>query len=448
MLSGWPLLLVIFAAIIFIVVACTRFKWHPFLALLVATIATGLTAGMPITDITKTAAEGFGIMMTHIGLVVILGTLIGTVLEKSGATLRIADAIIALFGKGRPVMAITIIGAVIGIPIFCDSGYVILSGLTRPLARETGKSHAAIVGGLSGGLYITHTLLPPHPGSLAGAANLGLGQHLGIVIMMGLIISIPVAVTTWLFANTITGKLNIPLADDAATSAQQKPLPLLSKSLLPVIVPVVLIAMGSLTSLLPLSGTVNKWLQFMGSPVMALLTGLALSLLLLKKSEGHLFQQWMKEGASHAGPILILVGAGGAFGNLLKQTPLANMVKDWAGNNGQMNALAFLLIAFAIGSLLKTAQGSTTSAIIVATSILGPVAPAAGFNTPIELSLLLSATAAGAMMISHANDAYFWVIAQFSGLSMPQTYRTFSLATVVMALTTITVVLLLALFIL
>ena len=447
MLTGWPLLVIIFFAILFIVVACTKWKLHPFLALLIATIATGLAVGLPITDIAKTAADGFGQMMTHIGLVVILGTLIGTVLEKTGATLRIADSIISLFGKDKPVIAITIIGVVVGIPIFCDSGYVILSGLTRPLAKESGKSYPAIVGGLSGGLYITHTLLPPHPGSLAGAANLGVGGHLGVVIMMGLIISIPVAIVTGLFANKFTSRFNVPLEDNEVIEKDNVELPSLTKSLLPVIVPVLLIALGSLAAILQLPEQLNKWLQFIGSPLIALLIGLALSLLLIKKQERSLFERWMKEGAAHAGPILILVGAGGVFGNLLKKTPLADMVQQWVSGDASLGHLSILLIAFAIGALLKTAQGSTTSAIIIATSILGPIAPVAGFDRPIELSLLLSATAAGAMMISHANDAYFWVISQFSGLNMQQTYRTFSLSTIVLGVTTILVVLLISLFV-
>lgn len=446
MLTGWRLLLLIFAGILFIIIACTKLKWHPFLALLVTSIFTGLLVGIPVIDITKIAAEGFGNMMTHIGLVVVLGTLIGTVLEKSGATLRIANAIIGLFGKDKPVMAITIIGAVIGIPIFCDSGYVILSGLTRPLAKETNKSYAAIVGGLSGGLYITHTLLPPHPGSLAGAANLGLVEHLGLVILNGLVIAIPVTVVCWLFANKITSKLNIAIPEgETAEQSTTRLLPSLTKSVLPVLVPVLLIAFGSATSLLALPDGFSKGLQFTGNPIIALVIGLCLSLLLIKKAQSSLFHQWMKEGVSHAGPILILVGAGGVFGNLLKKTPLAQMVQQWVSGDGQLSGISVLLIAFAIGALLKTAQGSTTSAIIVATSILGPIAPIAGFDKPVELSLLLSATAAGAMMISHANDAYFWVISQFSGLTMQQTYKTFSLATIAMGITTLITVLLLSL---
>ena len=444
MVSGPPLLLIISAAILFIVIACSRFKWHPFLALLLAALFTGLAVGLPLREIGHTANEGFGNMMTHIGLVVVLGTLIGTVLEKSGATLRIADAIIHFFGKDKPVLAITVIGAVVGIPIFCDSGFVILNGLTKPLSRESKRSYTAIVSGLAGGLYITHTLLPPHPGSLAGAANLGLGQHLGTVILTGLVISIPTTIMCWLFTSRFLNKINQDQTEDEVSEEELLQLPALWKSILPVIVPVLLIASGSAAELLPMPATMKSVFLFLGSPVVALLTGLVFSLLLVKRKEMNLFNQWMVEAVRHAGPILILVGAGGVFGNILKKTPLADLVHQWV-SSGSFSPIAFLLIAYAIGCILKTAQGSTTSAIIVATSILSPIAFIAGFKEPLQLSLLLSSTAAGAMMVSHANDAYFWVIAQFSGLTMQETYRSFSLLSIVLSISSLVFILLLAL---
>jgi GntP family gluconate:H+ symporter len=220
-------------------------------------------------------------------------------------------------------------------------------------------------------------------------------------------------------------------------------LPAFWKSVLPVIIPVLLIAAGSATELLPMQQQLKNGLHFLGSPVIALLAGLILSLLLVKKSDTTVFNTWITEAIHHAGPILILVGAGGVFGNVLKKTPLADFVQQWV-SNGTFSPIVFLLIAYAIGCLLKTAQGSTTSAIIVATSILSPVALIAGFQAPLQLSLLLGATAAGAMMVSHANDAYFWVIAQFSGLSMQQTYRSFSLLSIVLSICSLLVVLLLA----
>ncbi len=154
----------------------------------------------------------------------------------------------------------------------------------------------------------------------------------------------------------------------------------------------------------------------------------------------------MKEGVMHAGSILILVGAGGVFGAILKKTALADIVKNIA-EQSEGSMMVFLVIAWLMGLLLKTAQGSTTSAIIIVSSIMAPLAASAGFDTSMELSLLLASIAGGAMVVSHANDAYFWVISQFSGLSMPQTYRTFSLATVFMSVSVLIMVLLLALVI-
>ncbi|MEO6497467.1 MAG: GntP family permease [Mucilaginibacter sp.] len=447
MVTGLPLLFIITIAIIFIVIVCTRFKWHPFLALLVAAILTGITSGIPLADIATAANEGFGNMMTHIGMVVVLGTMIGTILEKSGATLRIADAIIRLFGKNKPVLAITIIGAVVGVPIFCDSGFVILNGLTKALSMESKKSYKAIVNGLAGGLYITHTLLPPHPGALAGAANLGLGQHLGNVLLTGLAISVPATLVCWLFASKFLNRDSIAAKFDDITSSELVQVPSLWKSVLPIIVPVLMIALGSMAGMINLLQPLKNAVLFFGSPLAALLTGLVLSLLLIKKKETKQFNQWMIEAISNAGPILILVGAGGVFGSILKKTPLADLVQQWV-SSGHFSPLTFLFIAWAIGCLLKTAQGSTTSAIIVSTSILSPIAFVAGFSTPLSLSLLLAATSCGAMMVSHANDAYFWVIAQFSGLGMQETYRSFSLMSIVLSITCLIMVLLLAFLIL
>jgi gluconate:H+ symporter, GntP family len=447
MLSGFPLLLLIAVAIVFIVVMGSKLKVHPFLVLLLTALLTGIFSGMPVTEIANTANEGFGNMMKKIGLVVILGTLIGTVLEKSGAIVQLANTILKLFGEKRPVAAITVIGAVIGIPIFCDSGFVILSGLAKPLAQRSNKSYAAIVCGLASGLYITHTLLPPHPGSIAGAANLGLKEHFGTVIGMGFLIAVPVTVVAWWFSSRIAKNVNteeLLLKEESIVALHT---PALWKCILPVIIPVVLIAFSSFSVFFQLPQSLKIIIDFVGHPVMALLIGFALSLLTIEKKSFTQLQPWMKEGTVHAGNILVIVGAGGVFGEVLKKTSLADLVTNFTkGSEGSM--LLFLFIAWCMGVLLKTAQGSTTSAIIVVTSILAPLTAAAGFDTPVELSLLLASVAGGTMMVSHTNDAYFWVISQFSGLNMTQTYRTFSFATVWMSIAVLLTIILLSFFIL
>jgi gluconate:H+ symporter, GntP family len=443
MLSGIPLLLLIAGAIVFIVVMGSKFRVNPFIVLLLAAMLTGIFSGMPINDIAVAANDGFGNMMKKIGLVVILGTLIGTVLEKSGSILRIAQFILKLFGEGRAVAAITVIGVVVGIPIFCDSGYIILSGLTQPLAKKSGKKHAAIVCGLASGLYITHTLLPPHPGSIAGAANLGLKDHLGTVIGVGMMMSVPLAIVAWWFSSKFAAKVSM---EDVVEQPQtEKPANVsLWRSFLPIAVPLLLIAIASFTFFLDLPDHMRKTIDFLGNPVMALLIGFGLSLFTVSVEQQKVLQSWIKEGVMHAGGILVIVGAGGVFGEVLKKTPIADLVTGFtSGGNGSM--LFFLFISWCMGVLLKTAQGSTTSAIIVVTSIIAPLSAAAGFDTPAELSLLLASIAGGTMMVSHTNDAYFWVISQFSGMGMSSTYKTFSLSTVFMSIAALIIVMVMAL---
>ncbi len=443
MVSGPSLLLLIAGAILFIILMGSKFKVNPFVVLLLAALLTGIFSGMPIGEIANAANDGFGNMMKKIGLVVILGTLIGTVLEKSGSILRIAQFILQLFGEGRAVAAITVIGVVVGIPIFCDSGYIILSGLTQPLAKKSGKSHAAIVCALASGLYITHTLLPPHPGSIAGAANLGLKEDLGVVIGIGLLISIPLAIVAWWFSSRFAGNVEMPEMVEENNAVQQSNRSL-SKSFLPIVVPLLLIATASFTFFLDMPDNLRKVIDFLGHPVIALLIGFGLSLFTVTTENRSALHGWIREGVMHAGSILVIVGAGGVFGEVLKKTPIADLVTGFtAGGNGSM--LFFLFIAWCMGVLLKTAQGSTTSAIIVVTSIIAPLSAAAGFDTPVELSLLLASIAGGTMMVSHTNDAYFWVISQFSGMGMSSTYKTFSLATVLMSVTALFMVLFLSL---
>jgi len=442
MLTGIPLLLLIAAAIIFIVVMGSTFKINPFVVLLLAALLTGIFSGIPIGDIANAANEGFGNMMKKIGLVVILGTLIGAVLEKSGSILRIANFILQLFGEGRSVAAITVIGVVVGIPIFCDSGYIILSGLTQPLAKKSGQRHAAIVCGLASGLYITHTLLPPHPGSIAGAANLGLKEHLGTVIGIGLLMSIPLAIVAWWFSSRIAAKVETTEEETLETITTGDAS--LGRSFLPILVPLLLIAISSFSFFLEMPVAMRMTIDFLGHPVIALLIGFGLSLTTVASADRRAIQGWIKEGILHAGSILVIVGAGGVFGEVLKKTSIADLVTGFtSGSDGSV--LFFLFIAWCMGVLLKTAQGSTTSAIIVVTSIIAPLAAAAGLDTPTELSLLLASIAGGTMMISHTNDAYFWVISQFSGMGMSSTYKTFSLATIFMSLAALITVMLLAL---
>jgi GntP family gluconate:H+ symporter len=205
-----------------------------------------------------------------------------------------------------------------------------------------------------------------------------------------------------------------------------------------------LISFSSFGVFLSLPSSLKPIIDFLGHPVIALLIGFGLSLTTINKTDHEKLQGWIRSGLMHAGSILIVVGAGGVFGEVLKKTAIAEVVNQFATASNS-SKLLFLFIGWFMGVVIKTAQGSTTSAIIVVTSIMAPLAAAAGFIQPIELSLLLAAIAGGTMMVSHTNDAYFWVISQFSGLSMSDTYKSFSLATVAMSITVLITVMLLSL---
>lgn len=263
MLTGVSLLLVILLAVVLIVLASSVFKIHPFLSLLLVTLLTGWVVGIPLKKIIEAVNQGFGGLLTGIGMVVVLGSMVGIVLEKSGATLQIAKAIMSVFGAKRPVLAISVIGAVVGIPIFCDSGFIILSGLTRPLARQTRAPLAGISLGLAGGLYTTHTLLPPHPGPLAVTASFNLADHLGTVILMGMLISVPTTIAVFLFASWVGKRIPLTVADDFSAGPEQSQLPPVWRCLLPIAVPILLLAMAPAADFLHFSENVGNRLRFL-----------------------------------------------------------------------------------------------------------------------------------------------------------------------------------------
>jgi GntP family gluconate:H+ symporter len=440
MLTGIPLLLLIFGAIIFIVVASSVWKVHPFIALMLATFGVGLGVGMPLADVLKNVNSGFGGLMAYIGLIVVIGSIIGIILEKSGAAMRIAELILKLVGERRPALALSLIGATVSVPVFCDSGFIILSGLNGAIARKTGASKATLALALASGLYTTHTLIPPTPGPIAAAGNIGASDYLGIIMLTGFLVSIPTLLVAWWFARW--KGLSIPTEDILEPEASGENLPSAFKSLLPILLPIGLIAIGTVIQFQKLEGPLADWLLFFGNPLVALFLGMLVAFPLFPSFDKKHLTDWIGEGIKLAGPILIITGAGGAFGGVLKATPIKEMVAAWV-EGGAFSGSVFLLIAFLIAALLKTAQGSSTNALVITSSLLAPLVIPLGFDTPFELALLVMALGGGAMTVSHANDSYFWVVSQFSGIEMKDAYRSYTLMTGLQGLVVLTMALLL-----
>ncbi|MFC1785170.1 GntP family permease [Candidatus Neomarinimicrobiota bacterium] len=445
MIEG-PLLVFIFIiAVVFIIISTSIIKLHPFLSLLIASFGIGLAVRMPLEQIVQTINQGFGQIMIYIGLVIVLGTIIGTILDKSGGALKIADVILKLFGKKRPAFAMSIIGAIVSIPVFCDSGFVILSSLNKAISKRSNISLTTLTVALASGLYATHTLVPPTPGPIAAAGNIGASDFLGTIIWIGLITSIPAILVGYGWAQYIGKKVFIESSgklEDISKILKDDNLPSAVKSFGPIVLPIFLIAQASTIKLLGVNGSISIILIFIGSPLVALMLGTILAFMLLPKFSEKYIKDWIGKGISLAGPILLITGAGGAFGSILKATPLTDLVKSSA-SSGNYSEMVILVVAFIVAAALKISQGSSTASLVITSSIIAPFLISANIDTSIGLALVVMAIGGGAMTISHANDSYFWVVTQFSGMNVSDSYKSFTMVTLLQGVTVLITTLLL-----
>ena len=425
--------------IILIILLTARYRVHPFFALLIACFLVGLGVQMPVAEILTTAKDGFGHIMKSLGFIIVLGTTLGVLLEHSGCTKVMADFILKKTGEKKAPLAMSITGFIVGLPVFCDSGYIVLSSLNQSLARRTGISVVIMAISLATGLYSVHCLLPPHPGAAAAAVTIGV--DFGRLITVGIAVAIPGMIAGYLWAN-YAGKKVPHVAVEAEHIVNHTATPPVLMAFLPVIVPVLLIAVNSFFVLEKNGGNdLQKIFAVLGEPVIALSAGVILVFAAVRKWKKQTVSKLLQEGAEKAGGILVIIGAGGAFGAVLAATKIGDHFSQ-SLNLGSMGILFPFLLTF----ILKTAQGSSTVAIITAASIIQPLLPALGLDSENGKLLTVLSMGAGSMMISHANDAYFWVISKFSGLEMRSMLKVYSVATAWMGLITLLVVFILSLF--
>jgi gluconate:H+ symporter, GntP family len=442
--SVW-LITVLAISVLFIILGTTKLKIHPFIVLLLASYMAGALAGLPIEKIAVTITTGFGNIMASIGIVIVLGTIIGVILEKSNAAIKLAELVLKLVGKRFPALAMSIIGYIVSIPVFCDSAFVILSSLKKSLVQKTGKSSVALSIALATGLYATHTFVPPTPGPIAAAGNLGLENQLGLVILFGLLVAAFAMFTGYLWASFVGKKYTS--SEDEITEKTEAPLeiklPSAVKSLMPILVPIFLIALRSIATY-PTEpfgkGIIFLIFSFSGQPVNALLIGFLLSMILFPKFNKETLTGWIGDGISAAAPILLITGAGGAFGTILKEAQIG----DTLGNLLAGYQLGIFL-PFIIAAAFKTAQGSSTVAMIATSALIAPLLSTIGLDSLNGKVLAVMATGAGAMTISHANDSYFWVVTQFSGMDVKTGLKTHTMGTLIQGVSSIIFIYLLTL---
>jgi GntP family gluconate:H+ symporter len=426
------LVILLLLSIVFIIFTTSKLKWHPFFSLLAAAFGYGSLCGtMSLEEVVKSVNSGFGNTIGLIGIVIIAGSIIGKFLEKSGGAFALAASTLKIVGKKNVPLALSIIGYIVSIPVFCDSGFIIIAPLAKALSKKVKISFAVGAMALSLGLIITHSIIPPTPGPV-GAAGI-LKADLGLVIILGIPVSIIALIAGWLFAIKIASKIQIdPFPDSAKIDAEPVEVPSVVKSLLPIFMPIILIILRSI-SLLPSTpfgaGHYSSAINFIGQPVVALLIGVLLSFLLPRKLTRDMLSPtgWVGKAVIAAATIIIITGCGGSFGQVLQNSGIGDVI-----NNNLAGAKSLsILLPIIIAASLKTAQGSGTVAIITGASIMAPLLITLGMDSPSARALVVVALGSGGMIASHANDSYFWVVTQISGMSVNQGYRLQTLGTLV-----------------
>lgn len=447
-MSGIALIITFVIAIAVMILAISKWNVHPFLALMGVSLLLAIVIGLPLKDIPGVIGSGFSGIFSSIGIVIILGALIGTILEKTGAALKLAEMVVRLVGRKHPQLAMELMGWVVSIPVFCDSGFVILDPIRKALRKKTQFSSVAMTVALSAGLYTSHVLIPPTPGPIAAAGTLGIGDNLFMVIVIGAIVSIPSLVIAYFYANYIGKK--VQSGEDLGEDEEGVDYDTLLKSfgdlpngllsLAPILMPILAMALGSLSAALKWKGAMAGFLAFIGTPIIALTIGLLFGILLLvQRSEMKYFNTMTTETLKVVGPILFITAAGGVLGKVIASAGFVAFMQEHA----TVLAAVGIFFPFLISAILKTAQGSSTVAITTTAGIMGSIAEsssmmtALGLASPMAAVLTVMAIGAGSMTVSHANDSYFWVVTNFGKLKPEDGYKTQTMVTLLQGLASI-----------
>ena len=456
-MTGIPLMIAFVIAIIVMIVAISKYHVHPFLSILGVSVIFGLIGGIPLVKVGKTPgiadviSAGFAGTFNSIGIVIIMGALVGTLLEKTGAALKMADCVVKLVGKNNTSLAVLIMGWIVSIPVFCDSGFVILNPIRKALVRRTHASGVATAVAMSMGLYITHCFIPPTPGPIAAANTLYEGLHMEtnliLVIGMGAAASILPMIAAYCYANYIGSRIKtkeekaMAAAGEAATAmsyeelmASYGELPGAFMSFAPIVVPIILMA---LSSALSMAGNKIAIITFLGTPIVAITVGVILGVLLFVSRPGEkkaqTFYELTNETLKICGPILFITAAGGVLGKIIASTNMVAFIKA----NSQTLAGLGIFFPFLLSAILKTAQGSSTVAITTTAGIMAPLMTTLGLGTSTMAAITVIAIGAGAMTVSHANDSYFWVVTNFGDMEVEDGYKAQTMGTLVTGLAAI-----------
>lgn len=420
-------LISIFLTVLWIILGTSYTKWHPFLVLFTAALFLAVLLNIPPLETLGLIKEGFGKIVQNIGLLILFGTIIGFILERSHATLSIANWVLKHLNRLPLAYSVSCIGYLVSIPVFCDAAFVILSQLNKTLSQQTKTPLVGLTVALSTGLFAPHVLIPPTPGPLAAAANLNL-ENLILLIAVGGLIAFVLILVGGAYGNYLIKKNpKMELRKDLKNTSpktEPKNLPPFMTAILPILIPILLMCMGGLLTFLPSNTLGMSYLRLITTPTMALGVGMLFAFRLANSNKNSFIHESISKGIEQAAPILIITAMGGALGTIIQTIPL----QAYALEMTSFESLG-ILIPFAIAALLKTAQGSSTVAIITASSIVFPLLPLLGLEGEMGKVWTIMAIGVGSMTVSHANDSYFWIVSQMSDMDVKTAYKTHTLGT-------------------
>ena len=434
-------------AVVVLIVLIARFKIHPFVALVAVSLAMGAAAGMSAGVLVKAFQDGVGATLGTIAVVVGLGTMLGKMMAESGGAARIATTLIAWFGERRVHWAIMFVAFIVGIPVFFQVGFVLLIPLVFTIARRTGTSLIKVGIPLVAGLSVVHGMVPPHPAAMLAVS--AFGADLGRTIFYAILVGLPTAALAGpVFAMWIAPRITLPAHNPMAaqlegsaggTDAQ----PGFALSLFTVLVPVLLMLGASAADVALAQGSpVRTTLDFLGSPIIALLLTLLFSFWTLGVARGMTGSRILALANDCLAPtaaILLVIGAGGGFNRVLIESGAGKAIADLA-LRAQVSPL---LLAWLVAALVRVATGSATVAMTTAAGIVAPLAAPTHANA----ELLVLATGAGALILSHVNDSGFWLIKEYFNMTVVQTLKTWTAAETIIGIAGLAFTLLLSLLV-
>ena len=409
-------------AIVIVILGVSLWKWHAFISLTVASLFLAVFSGLPMDKIVGAYETGVGAVLGHLIGILALGTILGKMMSDSGAGMQVADFFINKFGVKNLPWAMLLSGFIIGIPVFFEVGLVILLPLVISIRKST-KVNILLIGiPVLAGLSIVHGLVPPHPGAMTaiGIYNANMGQ----VLLYSLIIAFPTAVIAGpLFAKWIHKRV-IPVGEPELirVEAKSSELPGTGVSFFIILLPVLLMVLTVVAPYLPLPGSIEKFLLFIGSPVIALLISCFAAYYFLGYRQGmdkSLIKKLTEECLLPLASIILIIGAGGGFKQILIDSGVGTAIASMS----EEISLSPIVLAFLVAGLIRIATGSATVALTTAAGIVSPVV---ANMTGVNLELLVIATGAGSLMFSHVNDAGFWLVKEYMGLTVKETFKTWT----------------------